>query len=501
MAITTKTFGAFTLHPHQEAAVEWMMSRERDEEFSGGLLCDEMGLGKTISTIGLLFNKKVRNTLILGPLAVISQWTRAILKTKGPAVLEIEKGAWVFRGGNPFQGRVYVTNYDKLLACPEKFELPFNRIICDEAHMVRNSRSRKYDALQKIKREHIWLLTGTPIVNKPNDLRNLVALGHKNVTTRLVATKGRCDEWMKTYAMARTMEQIRDQLAHLIPKPAIVHNHRLEFKTKGEQTFYRGVQGRLAHSLQAIMEQDNHNQKGLITLLLRLRQISVHPQIYISARRDTDETYVRPDWCNSTTKIDAIRNILKAETQSRGFVIFCHFEKEIELLQEALKEEEYVSSVLAYHGKMNTVQRSAVIAQSEDLMFEARSAKTSPKHTVILAQIQCAGTGLNLQHMDRIIFTTPWWTAALMDQAAGRVLRLGQTEQVVIHNLSLCEEEDMSINIDDYITTRVDEKRSLCKHLLSLAKHNTDVLEILKTPLNEDADDSDADADPVSYVA
>jgi superfamily II DNA or RNA helicase len=93
-----------------------------------------------------------------------------------------------------------------------------------------------------------------------------------------------------------------------------------------------------------------------------------------------------------------------------------------------------------------------------------------PQHTILLAQIQCAGTGLNLQHMDRVIFLSPWWTAALMDQAAGRVLRLGQKNPVDIHYVWLKEEMESSLNIDDYMNSRVEHKRKLCKQLLAAAR-------------------------------
>jgi SNF2 family DNA or RNA helicase len=91
-------------------------------------------------------------------------------------------------------------------------------------------------------------------------------------------------------------------------------------------------------------------------------------------------------------------------------------------------------------------------------------------HVVLLAQIQTAGTGLNLQFMDRIIFTSSWWTAALMDQAVGRIVRLGQKKQVHVHHLTL--KEDEAINIDEYINERVEVKRDLCTELLAAANHS-----------------------------
>ncbi len=86
------------------------------------------------------------------------------------------------------------------------------------------------------------------------------------------------------------------------------------------------------------------------------------------------------------------------------------------------------------------------------------------KHQVLLIQIHCGGTGLNLQHMDRVVFMSPWWTAALMDQAVGRVLRIGQKRQVVIHDIKLLEWE--SKNIDTMIFSKIAMKRDLCNLML-----------------------------------
>ena len=96
---------------------------------------------------------------------------------------------------------------------------------------------------------------------------------------------------------------------------------------------------------------------------------------------------------------------------------------------------------------MTAEQRHLIVEQTEKSV--GAQPKGDKRHTVLLAQIHCAGTGLNLQFMDRVIFTTPWWTAALMDQAAGRVVRIGQSKKVVIHHLHFKEEAEQSLNIDE----------------------------------------------------
>jgi SNF2 family DNA or RNA helicase len=109
-----------------------------------------------------------------------------------------------------------------------------------------------------------------------------------------------------------------------------------------------------------------------------------------------------------------------------------------------------------YSGKLNAEQKGDVIEWSHQ-----------PGDKVLLVQLQSGGVGLNLQHFNRILFTGPWWTQALMDQAVGRAVRIGQSDVVEVHHLILKEEETM--NIDKYIQEKATEKGELCRAVLAAA--------------------------------
>jgi SNF2 family DNA or RNA helicase len=85
----------------------------------------------------------------------------------------------------------------------------------------------------------------------------------------------------------------------------------------------------------------------------------------------------------------------------------------------------------------------------------------------------------------------PWWTAALMDQAIGRAVRIGQKEQVIVHHISLKEEQMDSLNIDRFMLEKADKKRNLCNEFL-LATHaatvrdNYEDIAVSTDPVNED---------------
>lgn len=43
-----------TLMPHQILGVAFMLEKEKDKRYMGGLLCDAMGLGKVSSTLAII---------------------------------------------------------------------------------------------------------------------------------------------------------------------------------------------------------------------------------------------------------------------------------------------------------------------------------------------------------------------------------------------------------------------------------------------------------------
>jgi hypothetical protein len=99
------------------------------------------------------------------------------------------------------------------------------------------------------------------------------------------------------------------------------------------------------------------------------------------------------------------------------------------------------------------------------------SKKSIEKHDILLLQLQSGVVGLNLQHFSKIIFMSPWWTKALMEQAVGRAVRIGQKKVVTVYNLRLKEEG--AINIDTYMFDKANSKGEMCKKALLMA--NTSV--------------------------
>ena len=477
MSTTLKPLWAdFAYKEHQIAGVTWMLAREKATAGPrGGILCDEMGLGKTIQMVALMklgVTKPHEQNLLIAPVAVLEQW-KTVIRRAGMTVIVPAKGArsWEVQGtpASVLAPHVYVIGYEMAQRHPALVTAyAFDRLVYDEAHRI-GSDNAATDLAKGIKAPRKWLLTATPIVNKVRDLTTLLSVigveFHEGIT-KLDALL----PLIKTYVLARTMDQLRASIPDAPPKP-MFKDITLEFATEEEAEFYRGIQGILTRRWRALAS-DSGAGAALekLKLFMRLRQLSLHPQVYIDAQKKRlKNLYTRPDWTGSSTKFDAVCRLMRDSTKSHRWIIFCHFHKEMDLLAQLLRAESCVETVNIYHGGLSAAQKQDVLERTQLPVAEG-------KQEVLLVQLQSGGTGLNLQHFDRIIFSGPWWTSALMEQAVGRAVRIGQHKVVKVFHLRLAEEQ--TENIDMIMHKKAAAKGDLCREVLSNATTAVKVAEL-----------------------
>ena len=458
----------FSYFPHQIDGIKWMIDKEingtvvpdrhnKDITIYGGLQCDDMGLGKTIQVASVIINNPC-STLIIAPLAMIDTWS-SVLQKAGCAVYEVHKNPnvnWTLVNdpSNPVSRRkrphVYITNYEKLYYNPSLFGISWGRVVLDEAHKIRNGDSSVAVYARKIIAPIRWVVTGTPLVNSHKDVVSLLAFIGVPYSP-LWRWELRYSKMLPTILIHRSLNSLNIKGAP--PKPEI-HNIDLPFTSEEEEEFYFGIQG-LTNSMLKKYSNEVLNSAQTFLLLLRLRQISVHPQVYINAKRK-EKGYIRDYWTTPSTKLEKIKEIIQTDTGVHKYLIFCQFYDEMYLIQQYLSP--IVKHILLYNGSMNQDERTKVLATS----------KETNDTTVMLIQLQAGGVGLNLQEYDRIIFVSPWWTSALMDQAIARAVRMGQKEVVKVYHLRLAAENDSTINIDMLINRKADEKRKMLEELFKI---------------------------------
>ncbi len=438
-----------------------MIQREASEH-SGGLLCDEMGLGKTMEILGLMKNTEKYETLLLCPKAVIPQWSNCALQC-GFNVALPHKDEWILENDErKGETTLYITNYEKVDSRGHLFNIHWDRVVMDEAHRVINRSSTKWHAIKKMDKDTLWIVTATPIVNNLKDIQSLLMLlGYDQAK---LTSYSYLKQVIACCCLHRSMEEMRHVLEDL-PNAPVITKELLDFETEEESEFYRGIQGKIMRKWKSL---DRDQITEMFVLLMRLRQLSLHPQVYISARKREFRGYDRKDWFEPSTKFMALRQKLEDTEAPTKWIVFCQFHDEMDLLQAFLEDSDSVGRVLQYHGGMTDVDKETTIEQTHEDVEDG--------HDILLIQLHSGGVGLNLQHFTKVIFMSPWWTAALMNQAIGRAVRIGQKDVVEVTHYVLKEEE--TLNIDQWMLSKAEAKGELLSRLMLHASRGEFVPEV-----------------------
>lgn len=175
------------LAPYQLVGLNWLALMH--QKGVNGILADEMGLGKTIQVIAFLAYLREqcalkRHHLIIVPASTLENWEREfdtwcpeirILQYYGDQTLRAQIRYYVAR--NPNDVDVVLTTYNVAQNAEDRRlfkKLRFEYIVFDEAHMLKNMKSSRYQSLVKIKSRRRILLTGTPLQNNLVELMSLL---------------------------------------------------------------------------------------------------------------------------------------------------------------------------------------------------------------------------------------------------------------------------------------------------------------------------------------
>ena len=162
------------LYPYQREGMLHLAFKER------ALLADEMGLGKTIQAIAAcaLLERlgKVSRVLVVTPASLKTEWEEQILRFTNLSY-RLVFGARKTRLGLYASPAFFtITNYEQVV----RDGLDINRIlkpavvILDEAQRIKNWTTKTAQAVKRLESRYAFVLTGTPIENRIDELYSLM---------------------------------------------------------------------------------------------------------------------------------------------------------------------------------------------------------------------------------------------------------------------------------------------------------------------------------------
>jgi superfamily II DNA or RNA helicase len=422
------------LYSYQETGVLYLTFGRR------AMLADDMGLGKTVQAIAacsLLHQlRDIQRVLVISPASLKHQWAREIRRFTSFPVTVIEgrlkKRRELYRQPTFFT----IVNYELVRRDLEEFErLQPDVIILDEAQRIKNWRTKTADAVKRLRSRYAFVLTGTPLENRLDELYSIFqfldpkilgplwrfnqlyfqverrpsgsykVLGYKNL-----------DELrhrIGPYALRRTREEVLHDLPERIDSNFFVE------MTDRQWNAYEGFQQTVAKLIATARRRPltPKEHKILLGALVKMRLIcnalALHdPDLSTKERERT------------SPKLRELKHILDDEVANNGHkaILFSQWARMLDLTEPVLGRLKL--GYVKLTGDVPTPKRGELIGR----FFEDDECR-------VFLSTDAGGVGLNLQAASLVINLDLPWNPAVLEQRIARAHRHGQSRTVNVINL------------------------------------------------------------------
>ncbi len=389
---------------YQWEGISFLVGRE------AALLADDMGTGKTVQSIlaaRLLFQKRgVRRALFVCPLSVLPHWDRELERWAPSLKVTVVRGTSEHRQLCwEMPAHVWITTYDTLRQDMEFLEKnglhKFDLVTLDEAQRIKNRSTGVSKAARGLHAQRKWVLTGTPVETKLDELAAIFAFLKPGVFPNREVSADEAKRLMQDYFLRRRKEDVLKDLPAKEEHPVPLHLSDEQQRTYDQMEHDR------------VVELHNRGKQitafNILTLIQELKKI---------CNRD-------PRTGESTKLAWLLENLDEMTEDGNKTLIFCQYR------EEQFGGTEWLHRELAEYGALNYAdadtdrKRAAILDRF----------KNDPRARVFIGNPRTAGVGLNeLVAANYVVHFDHWWNPAVTNQATARAHRPGQTRQVTVYH-------------------------------------------------------------------
>lgn len=409
-----------TLRSYQEFGMKYILNQGKV------LLGDEMGLGKTVQAIASMVaikNIGEYRFLVVCPASVLINWCREIKKFSDLSVIKLhgDNRDYAFKEWISFGG-VGVTTFETLVKLDFSAVNNISLMVVDEAHYVKNPKANRTVNLVKVclNCERVLFMTGTALENKVEEMSFLISCLNIDVAKEIEDYKHLTSaplfrEKVSPVYLRRTREDVLKELPDLI-----ISDEWCELNEDEKINYFNST-----------MEEN----------FMSMRQVSWQVDVKKSSK--------------ANRLLEIVDN---AKEDKRKVVVFSFFLNTIEKVKQMLGSICYGP----INGSVPPEMRQQIIddfSKGED-------------GSVLLAQIQAGGTGVNIQSASCVILCEPQLKPSTENQAISRTYRMGQTRNVIVYKL-LCED-----TVDERIVEILKTKENIFDNFADISNIGKQSIEI-----------------------
>ncbi len=471
------------LFAYQTEGVAFLASRGR------ALLADDMGLGKTLQAIcaasWLTEHENINRVLVLCPASLKHQWAREIQKFTKYSVQIIQGNAENRTVQYRADALFFIINYELVLRDLSVITetLKPDLVVLDEAQRIKNWRTKLASTVKLISSRYVFVLSGTPLENRLEDLYSLLQV----VDARVLGPLWRClldfhisDERGKVIGY-RNLSELRRRIAPVMLR----RNRSLVSDQLPDRTEVRlDIQ---MNDKQYELHDSALSSAGRLAAIAKRRPLTPGEQHKMmaalqQARMACNAAGLVDKETQGSPKLDELTRLLEdlCLNTNRKAVVFSQWALMTEMVESLVRSMGL--GCVRLHGGIPSHKRG-------DLMEKFQNDDA----VQVFISTDAGGTGLNLQSATVLINLDMPWNPAVLDQRVARIHRLGQKQKVQIF-LLLADN-----SYEQRVATLVAGKRDLFDNVIS-PDASEDVVGVTKKMLETLVDDLTPESEPIQQT-